>query len=80
LNFHEKLYALKSELNIEIPHWSNIPSAVQVYTHCRLYREQYWALHLPRPVPVSSTNKTDRYDITEILLEVALKTHNPNTI
>jgi len=24
--------------------------------------------------PVSSTNKTDRHDITEILLEVALKT------
>jgi hypothetical protein len=24
--------------------------------------------------PVSSTNKTDRYDITEILLKVALKT------
>jgi hypothetical protein len=25
--------------------------------------------------PVSSTNKTDRHDITEILLKVALKTH-----
>ena len=26
--------------------------------------------------PVSSTNKTDKYDITEILLEVALNTIN----
>jgi len=25
-------------------------------------------------IPVSSTNKTDRHDITEILLKVALKT------
>jgi hypothetical protein len=32
--------------------------------------------------PVSSTNKTDRHDITEILLKVALKpiTPNPNFI
>ena len=28
--------------------------------------------------PVSSTNKTDRNDITEILLKVALNTINPN--
>ena len=28
--------------------------------------------------PVSSTNKTDRYDITEILLKVALSTINQN--
>jgi len=27
--------------------------------------------------PVSSTNKTDRHDITEILLKVALSTINP---
>jgi hypothetical protein len=27
----------------------------------------------------SSTNKTDRYDITEILLKVALNTITPNT-
>jgi hypothetical protein len=27
--------------------------------------------------PVSSTNKTDRHDITEILLKVALNTINP---
>ena len=31
LNFHEKLYALKLELNIETPHWSYILLAVQVY-------------------------------------------------
>jgi len=28
--------------------------------------------------PVSSTNKTDRHDIAEILLKVALKPHKPN--
>jgi hypothetical protein len=28
--------------------------------------------------PVSSTNKTDRHDITEILLKVALNTKTPN--
>jgi hypothetical protein len=44
------MYALKSELNIETPHWSNILLAVQEYTHCRLYREQYWASHLLKPV------------------------------
>ena len=30
--------------------------------------------------PVSSTNKTDRHDITEILLKVALNTINLNII
>jgi hypothetical protein len=29
-------------------------------------------------IPVSSTNGTDRYDITEILLKVALNTIKPN--
>jgi hypothetical protein len=29
--------------------------------------------------PISSTNKTDRHDITEILLKVALNTITPNT-
>jgi hypothetical protein len=29
-------------------------------------------------IPVSSTNKTDRHDITEILLKVALNTIKPN--
>jgi len=30
--------------------------------------------------PVSTTNKIDRHDITEILLKVTLKHHNPNSI
>jgi hypothetical protein len=30
--------------------------------------------------PVSSTNKTDRHDIAEILLKVALNTINPNPL
>jgi hypothetical protein len=29
-------------------------------------------------IPVSSTNKTDRHDMTEILSKVALNTINPN--
>ena len=29
-------------------------------------------------LPVSSTNKTDRHNITEILLKVVFKHHNPN--
>jgi hypothetical protein len=29
--------------------------------------------------PVSSANKTDRHDITEILLKLALKHNNTNT-
>jgi hypothetical protein len=29
--------------------------------------------------PVSSTNKTDRHDITEILLKVGVKCNNPNS-
>jgi hypothetical protein len=31
----------------------------------------------PIPPPFSSTNETDRYDITEILLKVALNTMKP---
>jgi hypothetical protein len=31
-------------------------------------------------IPVSSTNKTDRHNITEILLKVALNNHTPKTI
>ena len=30
--------------------------------------------------PVSSTNKTDCHDITQILLKVALSTKNPNLV
>jgi hypothetical protein len=34
---------------------------------------------LSLPSPVSPTNKTDHYNITEILLKVALNTIPPNT-
>ena len=37
-----------------------------------LYREEFLK------TPVSSTNKTDRHDIAEILLKVALKHHKPS--
>ena len=33
-----------------------------------------------RLVPVCATNKTDLHDITEILMKVALNSHNPNGI
>jgi hypothetical protein len=33
---------------------------------------------LSSSLPISSTNKTDRHDITEILLKVALNTIKPN--
>jgi hypothetical protein len=34
-----------------------------------------WIIFL---IPVSSTNKTDHHDITEILLKIALNTITPN--
>ena len=34
-------------------------------------------LYIPQPPAISSTNKTDHHDITEILLKVALRHHNP---
>jgi hypothetical protein len=43
----------------------------------RIYHSSWW--FSPGP-PVSSTNKTDRHDITEILLKVALNTINQPTI
>ena len=40
-----------------------------------------WVLWFPLGTPVSSTNKADHHDITEILLKVALNTINqPITI
>jgi hypothetical protein len=33
-----------------------------------------------RVLPISSTNKTDHHDITEILLKVLLKHHNLNPL
>jgi hypothetical protein len=32
-----------------------------------------------KSTPISSTNKTDRHDITEILLKMTLNTKTPNT-
>jgi hypothetical protein len=42
--------------------------------------EQWWSTILPTGLwfsPVSSTNKTDYHDITEILLKEAFNTINP---
>ena len=37
-------------------------------------------LWFSQSTPVSSTNKTDRHDLTEILLEVALNTITPSYV
>ena len=51
-------------------------------THGEMYSVQYYVIvcqwFSPR-TPVSS-NKTDRHDITEILLKVVLKHYKPNPI
>ena len=44
-----------------------------------LYKSiEIWQWFCP-DTPVSSTNKTDRHDITEIFVECGVKHHNPNT-
>ena len=42
---------------------------------CQLHATGWW---FSPDTPVSSTNKTDRHDITEILLKLALSTITPN--
>ena len=42
---------------------------------CQLLATGQW---FTTDTPVSSTNKTDRQDVTEILLKVALSTIKPN--
>jgi len=58
-------------------------------THGEIYSIQHYVIkfvsdlrqvsHFSLGTPVSSTNKTDRHDITEILLKVALNTINHET-
>ena len=40
--------------------------------------EILWVLRFPPPIKLTATNKTDRHDITDILLNVALNTINPS--
>jgi hypothetical protein len=60
---------------------SKLPSCQGVFNTtlcdkvCHLFATGQW---FSPGTPVSSTNKTDRHDITEILLKVALNTINPN--
>ena len=51
---------------------SNIRPHFSVQTRCARYNKQ--------GTSVSSTNKTDRHDITDILLKVALSTMTPSII
>jgi hypothetical protein len=58
--------------------------AISAYpVHGQVYSIQHYVIKFVNDLlspgsPVSSTNKTDRHDITEILLKVALNTINPN--
>jgi hypothetical protein len=48
---------------------------IDMYIKSRLgdmYSIQYYVIKFSPGTPVSSTNKTDRHDITDILLKVAL--------
>ena len=45
------------------------------FSHGEVYSMQFYMRKFSPDTPVSSTNKTDRYDITEILLKV--KHHKP---
>ena len=55
--------------------WARVPLRARGTTLCDKVCQWLAAGWLFSPgTPVSSTNKTDRYDITEILMKVALKT------
>ena len=45
------------------------------FSHGEVYSMQFYMRKFSPDTPVSLTNKTDRYDITEILLKV--KHHKP---
>ena len=45
------------------------------FSHGEVYSMQFYMRKFSPDTPVSSTNKTDRYDIAEILLKV--KHHKP---
>ena len=47
----------------------------QINTYCQWLAPGQW---FSPGIPVSSTNKTDRHDITKILLKVAFKYHKSN--
>ena len=46
-----------------------------LFSHGEVYSMQFYMRKFSPDTPVSLTNKTDRYDITEILLKV--KHHKP---
>ena len=57
-----------------VPITINAVSSNPVQARCTQYNIMWWSLSM---TPVSSTNKTDPHDITEILLKVALSTIKP---
>ena len=78
-------------LELQLPVQS-VPIAIKVVslnpTHGEVYPIQHYVIKFVTHfvngfslgTPVSSTNKTNCHDITEILLKVVLKHHNPNPI
>jgi hypothetical protein len=61
--------------------WVRIPLRVRCTTLCDKVTQWLATGRWFSPGnPISSTNKTDRHDITEILLKVALNTIKPNPI
>ena len=57
------------------------PAHVEVYSiqHYMIkFASDLWKVVFFPDTPVSSTNKTERHDIAEILFKVALKHLNPN--
>ena len=76
------------QLDLQLP-MQSVPIVTKVGSnpvHGEMYSIQYYVikcqwLAIGRWLtPVSSTNKTDRHDITKILLKVALNTINPTQI
>jgi hypothetical protein len=55
--------------------WRDVFDATLCDKVCQQLAKSRW---FSPGTPVSSTNKTDRHDIAEILLKVALNTINPN--
>ena len=63
-----------------VPITTNVVSSNPAHARCVRYNIMWWSFSVTcdRISPVSSTNKTDHHDLTEILLTVALNTINLN--
>jgi hypothetical protein len=64
----------KSPLKFEPCSWRGVLDATLYDTVCQWPATSRWFFS---GAPVSSTNKTDRHDITENIIESVAKHHNP---